>query len=869
MTILKLGPEFKSNTSLELSPKRLYSSSSSGVSGSINVIVNRSGYQKDSIDFREGLTNTTGPQKFSENSFEYRRQNIYTGKFNTLGQGSIFGENPSSFDYELQLALLLDGAKIGESEINWPPELFKSKYQQLNLNFAEIGYSDLPIHPRNSYVLSCSRNIPGTDFTSKDYRKKEVIRNILDKGYITGYSNYGWGYGNFNCLNFYKTNSNNIPAVVYNSISDRYLPTSSLNIDFRIKLNNYPEEIGTILHLPGAFAVSVVTSSDTILGETIDQYSRTNKYRIVLQLGTDSSGSVDPRDIDLTVSNASRGSTQIYQSLDNITASMWHDCTIRISETQNNLTGTFIIDGNKSGTFNPTGSFNLINSLSQSANILSVGAFYTGTLNNSNLFFANQSRASQGVEGTTSNVSHPDQNTFICALDAELFEVKISDEYRSLSNIKKNIDTTTTSSTVLFYLPVLYSSNSPVNKYLAMVGDLTNETNSSTNSETLEEFFNTTPLLVSSSFDSPYNTNHSNIGGFLNLNSQSFLRDFITGRYPYLNYMSSSINNYDSQHILSSSWSFYDNHQRRNTLIVPCDDGKFKRDFSIYESSQLTGSVVASDNPKVIKLSNLGDFSSNYDSKLLLVDEGWKYSTSENLEPASQYPTLSNMSTAVQSLPKASDNPSSIPDIKYFDPLSADIIGNSEKSSNMVVMFSIPSLFYGNKIRPKTFKANSKMYRGGGVASGSNFIKGDDYRNIINICDDGDGNIIRCDTSGSIASNPVGSIYYEDGIIVLKSPHLFNFGENNYNLEFEGVQNIHMLELMVPIEKNILNTSTNPNFKSLKPSNDLNEDSNSFIYLTALNFHDKDMNIVAKTKLARPIIKRTDDRYMVKVKFDF
>ena len=159
MSIIRITRENQSNSTIEFAPKRVFSSSSTGFTGSINVIVNRSNTQKDSIDFREGLANTEGPQKFSENTFEGRRKAIYDATFNTVGQGNIFSESPTAYNYELQLALLLDGADITDSDgsgtpddyENWPPELFKNKYGQLNLNFAQFGYSDLPMHPRNSY----------------------------------------------------------------------------------------------------------------------------------------------------------------------------------------------------------------------------------------------------------------------------------------------------------------------------------------------------------------------------------------------------------------------------------------------------------------------------------------------------------------------------------------------------------------------------------------------------------------------------------------------------------------------------------------------------------------------------------------------
>ena len=829
MAIIKILPEHKSNTTVEFSPRRIFSSGSGGLTGSINVIVNRSPTQRDSIDMREGLTNTEGPQKFTENTFEGRRDMIYNARFNTVGQGNIFSEEAVPYNYELQLGLLMDGAAVTDADedgafddiANWPPELFKKKYVQLNLNFAEKGYSDLPMHPRNAYQLHCSRSVPGTDFASRAYRKKEIIRNILDPSYQVGRPGYGWGYGNFHCVNFFNTSQSQFPAVVYNSTSDTYLPTSSLQIDFRLKVNRYPEETGTILHLPGAFAVSVTT------GSQVDLLNRPSHYKLILQMGTDATGSSLPNNIDLSVANSSRGTTQIYQSAPNLTASYWHDCSIRFSENENNATGSFVIDGKVAGTFEPTGSFTVASGLSQTADILSLGAFWTGNATNAKKFFSSTAFANQGVTPIVGITGDPPGH-FLNALDAEVHEIKISNDYRSLKEIKSTINLPVTSSQhLLFHLPVLYSSNTPPNYYNSMNGDLYGPDDSTTDVSTLTEFYENFPVPVQLAFDSPFNTHHANIGGFCNINAQAFLRDFKTGEFPYLHNLSASVRAHSSQHELSSSWSLFDEHQRRNLLIMPCDDGDFKRTYDVYPQSQLTGSVVKEDNPYRLMVDDVGNFDTNYDSKLIFVDEGWSYNESESLEPVSLFPTLEEMSTPIQSLPKAKDNPVTIPTQRFFNPSAYGLIGDGAKSSNMIAIFSIPTLFYGNSIRPGTIKMYSDMYRGGGTLSGdpASFTKGHDRRMRLNLCDDRYGNIIRCDTSGSLStSNFVGSVYYEDGIIALKSPHLYGFGEHNFTLEFEGVQNTHILELLVPVPRNTFNSSSNPNYNQFKPLADANEE---------------------------------------------
>jgi hypothetical protein len=46
-------------------------------------------------------------------------------------------------------------------------------------------------------------------------------------------------------------------------------------------------------------------------------------------------------------------------------------------------------------------------------------------------------------------------------------------------------------------------------------------------------------------------------------------------------------------------------------------------------------------------------------------------------------------------------------------------------------------------------------------------------------------------------------------------------------------------------------------------------DTDPFVYISGLNFHDENMNVVAKARLAQPIIKREGDKILFKVALDF
>ena len=194
---------------VRLHPKRHFISGSSGVTGSLKVIVNRSQTQKDNIDMREGLDGTDKPQKFTENTFEGRRKMIYEGKPTPVGSGEIYfdralGESDGrGYNYELQLALLLDGANpYGISATNpWPPELHKREYTQLNLNFAAKGYSDLPMHPRNNAELNIRRLVPGTNLFSSGSRAIQIASRTLYPYYSIENPYLGSSFVNYHCVN--------------------------------------------------------------------------------------------------------------------------------------------------------------------------------------------------------------------------------------------------------------------------------------------------------------------------------------------------------------------------------------------------------------------------------------------------------------------------------------------------------------------------------------------------------------------------------------------------------------------------------------------------------------------------------------------
>jgi hypothetical protein len=88
-------------------------------------------------------------------------------------------------------------------------------------------------------------------------------------------------------------------------------------------------------------------------------------------------------------------------------------------------------------------------------------------------------------------------------------------------------------------------------------------------------------------------------------------------------------------------------------------------------------------------------------------------------------------------------------------------------------------------------------------------------------------------------------------------------------VSLRGKQNVHVLEVLVPCETQMVNSSSNPQYKKLKPSDYASSTDESFVYITGLNLHDNNLNIVAKAVLAQPVIKSDSDQFMFRVKLDF
>jgi hypothetical protein len=184
-----------------------------------------------------------------------------------------------------------------------------------------------------------------------------------------------------------------------------------------------------------------------------------------------------------------------------------------------------------------------------------------------------------------------------------------------------------------------------------------------------------------------------------------------------------------------------------------------------------------------------------------------------------------------------------------------------DPSSDQVTFFDISNLYYGSRILPGSFEITDSSLTGSSGAIS------------ITLKDDGLGNIYRADANTPPCKwNSVGNIFYNEGVVFIKSPHLYFFGKNQYEMKFKGEQQMHTSKYEILAPNGLLNSSSNPTYArvanaisaSLDPT-----DTDKFVYISNINFHDENLNVVAKAQLAQPVLKREGEKILFKIAFDF
>jgi hypothetical protein len=181
-----------------------------------------------------------------------------------------------------------------------------------------------------------------------------------------------------------------------------------------------------------------------------------------------------------------------------------------------------------------------------------------------------------------------------------------------------------------------------------------------------------------------------------------------------------------------------------------------------------------------------------------------------------------------------------------------------DNSSNSVVFFDTSNLFYGGRIHPTSLEIIDSS------------LTGSEGKVKITLHDNGHGGLHRADSLTPHATwAGVGTVLYDEGIAVVKSPLVFMIGKDQFEISMRGERQVHVMEIAVPCPAGQINSSSNPTFAPFLASSDPDETSTGPVIITGLNLHDDNLNVVARVTLAQPIIKRSEDRYLFRVKMDW
>ena len=836
MSVVKITKNDFELFTLVTTPRRSYTSGSSGITGSIKVFPRQSSSEKD-----------------KDKTFFFRdsRSGALVDTNYDAAFGRIINQARSLRRYKYSIA---------------SPAL---KYLQL--------VSGTVAKP--TATLEIERFTPTTRLTKYTVRKNN-IKDMLMPHYRVEYPHADWAYTNYHSLNFFTAGDGTnyyLPTgsvLLYpNSqdpdtpahagyVSGSYCLSGAFSFDFYINprykydgIDGSHFKAGTILHLSSSYALSLIT------GSSRDENGYPAGFRLQLQL----SHSADYPPSSVTPGTYPHDLT--FLSDDNaLSRNKWHHVIVRWGTKDiNNGTGSFWIDGRTRGDFVvPSGTISpRPPTTSLNPDVLCVGNFYEGInygTSAQSLFFGHRSARRDGVDQLSSDEiqDEPLEYKFEHPLKAEVHDLAIRRSF--VSDIEARLTGSRGMGTfclnkrdVAFYVPPFFVESTPVRR---MVGDYGG-------------ILQTPFFEIDGTTDDPFNVAMAfGVSGHY-INLENFVKDFSTGRFPRLLLLTGSALDHTTTAAEANEFLYQDPRiAKRNLTILPCDDGTFDPDYSllvqetsINKFTDTYGNVDYSyiNLDALVSTASLSAGGVNSEAPDDYVTQLYGASPEKpGLEPGAAYKTYVAAVTA--SLSTVAEDYQFDRGVQRGAPLTI-YQRLQDPSSNQVTIFNISNLYYGRRILPGSFEVKDVSLSGSRGSIG------------ITLRDDSLGNLYRADSVPPHATqSSVGNIFYDEGIILVKSPHLYFFGKNQYEMSFKGVQNVYSTKYEVLASSGLLNSSSNATFResssSLRPSG-VPIDNDQFVYISGMNLHDENMNVVAKVKLAQPIIKREGDRVLFKVAFSY
>jgi len=741
--------------------------------------------------------------------------------------------------------------------------------------------NELGTSARKFKAMEVNRFVPGTRW-SQNMSRKLTVKNTLNKYYRVLYPSAQWAFTNYNSLNFFSSSQvPNSSALIYPMRSapaehtgyatGSYIPSGAFSLDFYInpRYKSFEGDAGpvivpgTIMHVPDVFAVSMIT------GSLRDERSRVDSWRLMLQVKH--STNINPSMAQTNV-GGNYPYDMIFMSDNNVFRhNRWYHVVVRWgTDAVNNGTGSFNIDGVDRGKFViPSGTIALELPASgwQEPAALFIGNYFEpfdGAIDNQALtFFGTDTALREGLDELDDvlNQNEPNDYQMRFPLVAEMHDVAIKRHYMDDVDIAASASVgpmaiDSGSKGIAFYLPPFFVQESSFRQYVTDRGGILQ-----------------TPFFeIDGTTDDPFNVAMAfGVNGHY-MNLENYVRDFASDNNPRLHQLSGTAISYTTQAREANEFLYDDPYVRkRNLTILPCDDGNFRPSYELLMSESLNTKFVNDlgyEDHSLVSLDNLlldqslifgtdfdsinGDDSKSDDKVEAFVNEQIGFTPEQpGISPGAAF------NTYIRAINDSIASGNYGAGVQAGAPLTI-FNRTRDSSSNQVTFFDFSNLFYGDRIVPGTFTIKDPSITGsGGHVS-------------LTLKDDGFGNLYRadCQTSASTWCN-VGNIYYNEGIVVVKNPSAYFFGKEEYEMSFKGERRVHVLNVNVVVGKNEFNSSSNPNWMPVSASASTTDPDQDFVYITGINFHDDNMNVVMKAQLAQPITKRFRDKLAFKVKIDF
>jgi len=525
-----------------------------------------------------------------------------------------------------------------------------------------------------------------------------------------------------------------------------------------------------------------------------------------LMFQTNTATNIQPRDIVLSALPAGVFLTPAVLSRDE-----WHRVTIRWSPERSDGRGSININGNVT----PIDFANLTHG---SCKALFVGNYYR-SIDDPAKFFNPTESIINGTEQYTLFATDPTPFTFPAPLNAELHQISMFNRYLDDSSINNIASLTSVTSSIgvgpVFYLPVVFTGSAPkeYNNYYSPTLTQRTSTDSPTNYR----------LALG------YNSNFPNIQNFL----VEEVRKYLPRAYGFSS--TSTAASYDLRTsdtdnvILGASTS----NRKRSFTILPCDNGSFSPVF--VKSNKDTRFFY--------------DDRKDYDETIISLNN-WANERQAFLEAGKFYAAIDYSGTSTY-LPLFQNRNA------VYGSGATSFSLSPDRSLDAPAIFTIPTPFYGTRIVPGTFTMSDTS------VSGSGGLR-------LTLRDDGIGNLYRCDTHSTPAMwNRVGAIFYDHGLVCILSPHLPYFGRAGFSMDFRGETRKVVASYTVIAGPGEFNLSKNKTYKAFPPTQLISEAADEFVYITGINLHDENLNVIMRAKLAQPIKKRDYDEIAFRLRYDF